>query len=420
MKLRTINNSGPKFSEKKFEKRLIIIFLIQFTEVLGFSSVMPIIPFLGLSLGLDAFQIGLILSIFSICQLFASPITGKLSDKYGRKPLLLFSQTSTLIGFILLGLSTNVWILITARLVDGLLGSNMTVSQAYISDVTNPKYRTKTFGYSSAVFGAGLIFGPVIGGLLLSINFAAPFFFAAGICVISIILVLILLPESLKKREEKLEFKIGDILPIKEAKFFFKSTLIRGLLLVFFIYNFGFFLFISTSALFAEMQISATAQQVSFYMAWLGLLRVIFQSVLINPLLKKISENKLLAIGVSSMIFTMIFLIFSNTIWIVYIPFAFLAFGTGVTRPILTSKLTHTVESEETGSLLGVSNSLTSIGQIIAPILGGIMLQFLFTQILPITSAIIFTLIIILWKWMIITPVEEENEFLIKEEIIDY
>jgi MFS family permease len=196
--------------------------------------------------------------------------------------------------------------------------------------------------------------------------------------------------------------------------------LIRGLLLVFFIYNFGFFLFISTSALFAEMQISATAQQVSFYMAWLGLLRVIFQSVLINPLLKKISENKLLAIGVSSMIFTMIFLIFSNTIWIVYIPFAFLAFGTGVTRPILTSKLTHTVKSEETGSLLGVSNSLTSIGQIIAPILGGIMLQFLFTQILPITSAIIFTLIIILWKWMIITPVEEENEFLIKEEIIDY
>ena len=123
---------------------------------------MPLIPILGIELGLDAFQVGLILSIFSLCQLFASPITGKLSDRYGRKPLLIFSQTSTLVGFLLLGIATNVWILVAARLVDGLLGSNMTVTQAYISDVTTPKQRTKIYGYSSAVFGAGLIFGPVL------------------------------------------------------------------------------------------------------------------------------------------------------------------------------------------------------------------------------------------------------------------
>jgi len=368
--------------------------------------VLPIIPFLGLSLGLNALEIGLILSIFSICQLFASPITGKLSDRYGRKPLLLFSQTSTFIGFILLGLASNVWILIAARLVDGLLGSNMTVSQAYISDVTNPNYRTKTFGYSSAVFGAGLIFGPVIGGLLLSINFSVPFFFAAGISLLSIILVFILLPESLKRREDKLEFKFGDIIPIKEAKYFFKSAAIRGLILIFFIYNFGFFVFINTFPLFAEMQINATPQQVSFYMAWIGVLRVIFQSVLINPILKKLSENKTLIIGIFAMVFAMIFLIFSTSYWIVYLPFSFLAFGTGVARPILTSKLTNTVKREETGSLLGVNNSLTSIGQIITPILGGIMLQFLSTQILPTISGAIFFLIILLWKRMIISPIK--------------
>jgi DHA1 family tetracycline resistance protein-like MFS transporter len=407
----------PKFSEKKFEKRLIIIFIIQFTEVLGFSSVIPIIPFLGLSLGLNALEIGLILSIFSICQLFASPITGKLSDRYGRKPLLLFSQTSTLIGFILLGLATNVWILIAARLVDGLLGSNMTVSQAYISDVTNPNHRTKTFGYSSAVFGAGLIFGPVIGGLLLSINFSAPFFFAAGICLLSIILVFIFLPESLKRREDKLKFKFGDIIPIKEAKYFFKSALIRGLIVVFFIYNFGFMLFINSFPLFAEMQINATPQQVSFYMAWIGVLRVIFQSVLINPILKKFGENKTLVFGVFAMIFAMIFLIFSTFYWIVYLPFFFFAFGTGVARPILTSKLTNTVKREETGSLLGVNNSLTSIGQIITPILGGTVLQFLTTQTLPIISATIFILIIILWNWMIISPIKEIKEPIIETKI---
>ncbi|MGB5912139.1 MAG: MFS transporter [Promethearchaeia archaeon] len=395
--------------------------MIQFTEVLGFSSVMPIIPFLGLSLGLNAFQVGLVLSIFSLCQLFASPITGKLSDRFGRKPLLLFSQTSTLIGFILLGLANNVWILVAARLVDGLLGSNMTVSQAYISDVTDPKYRTKIYGYSSAVFGAGLIFGPVIGGLLLSINFSAPFFFAAGVSLLSIILVLAFLPESLTKKEEKLDFKFGDIFPTKETKRFFKSAKIRGILVVYFIYNFGFFLFITTFALFAANQINVTPQEVSFYMAWIGVLRVLFQSVLINPLVKKVSENKTLAIGVFTMILAMAILIFSTSYWIVYLPFFFLAFGTGVARPILTSKLTKTVKREETGSVLGVNNALTSIGQIISPILGGLLLQFLPTQMLPYLSAVIFGIIFLIWEWAFVNSVQKEKGQVkeLKEQVIN-
>ncbi len=378
---------------------------------------MPIIPFLGISLGLNAFQVGLVLSIFSLCQLFASPITGKLSDKYGRKPLLLFSQTSTLIGFFLLGIAGNVWILVAARLVDGLLGSNMTVAQAYISDVTNPKYRTKTFGYSSAVFGAGLIFGPVIGGILSTINYSVPMFFAAGVSLLSIILVLIFLPESLNKREReiKLDFKFGDIIPIKEAKRFFKTAKIRGTLLVFFIYNFGFFLFISTFALLAEKQFNVTVLEVSFYMAWIGVLRVIFQSALINPLLKKLSENTTLRLGIFAMIFTMTFLIFSTSYWIVYIPISFLAFGSGVVRPILTSKLTKAVKKEETGSLLGVNNALGSIGQIITPILGGLILQFLPTQTLPLSSAVIFALIFLIWRWAFVNSTQSEKNQTSKE-----
>jgi len=384
---------------------------------------MPIIPFLGVSLGLNEFQVGIILSIFSICQLFASPITGKLSDRYGRKPLLLFSQSSTLIGFFLLGIANNVWILVAARLVDGLLGSNMTVAQAYISDVTNPKYRTKTFGYSSAVFGAALVFGPVIGGILSTINYSVPMFFAAGISLLSIILVLLFLPESLdkKEREIKLNFKFGDIIPIKETKKFFKSAKIRGTLMVFFLYTLAFFLFITQFALFAKKQINVTVQELSFYMAWIGILRVIFQSVLINPLLKKLGENTTLKLGVFAMIFTMGFLIFSTNYWIVYIPISFLAFGSGVIRPILTSKLTKTVKREETGSLLGVNNALISIGQIITPILGGLILIFLPSQMLPFFSAVIFALIFVIWRWAFVKPFQSEKQQSIesKEQIIN-
>ena len=118
------------------------------------------------------------------------------------------------------------------------------------------------------------------------------FFFAAGVSFLSIILVLIFLPESLTKKEEKLDFKFGDIFPAKETKRFFKSANIRGILVVFFIYNFGFFLFITTFALFAANQINVSPQEVSFYMAWIGVLRVLFQSVLINPLVKKVSDLK--------------------------------------------------------------------------------------------------------------------------------
>ena len=393
--------------------------MIQFTEILGFSSVMPLIPILGLNLGLNTYEVGLVLSIFSLCQLFASPITGKLSDRFGRKPLLLFSQTSTLIGFLLLGFANNVWILIAARFVDGLLGSNMTVSQAYISDVTDPKYRTKTYGYSSAVFGAGLIFGPVIGSVLLIVSFSAPFFFAAGVSLLSIILVIIFLPESLTKKENKLAFKFGDIIPIKEAIRFFRSAKIRGILITFFIYSFGFFLFISTFSIFTTNQIHTTPQELTLYMAWIGVLRVILQSVLINPILKKVSENRTLKLGIYAMIFTFAFLIFSTNFWIVFIPISFLAFGTGVARPILTSKLTKSVKREETGSILGVNNALSSIAQIITPILGGIILLSPYTPILPIISAVIFILILVLWRWLIVKPAKEDKELLIetKEQV---
>ena len=401
------NSSNSKKPKEKLDKRILIIFLIIFTEVLGFSIVLPVLPFLALSLGLNVFQIGLILSIFSLCQLFASPITGKLSDRYGRKPLLIISQISTFIGFILLGLANAVWILILARLVDGLLGSNMTVSQAYISDVSEPKNRTKVYGYSSAVFGAGLIIGPLIGGILSTIDYSTPMFFAAGICFVSILLVVIFLPESLTEREESVKVTFNDIIPIEDAKRFLKDPKIRGLLIIFLFYNFGFMLFISTFALFSKMQINVTAQEVGFFMAWIGVLRVLFQTLLISPLQNKFGENKILRIGVFSMITFFTLIIFTTTFLFAFIPLMFLAFGTGICRPVLTSKLANSVEREETGSLLGVNNAFSSIAQIITPILGGAILFYLSPQILPAISATCFILILVFWSWGI--PKEEPS-----------
>ncbi|MFX1311808.1 MAG: MFS transporter [Promethearchaeota archaeon] len=394
--------------KNKFDKHLIIIFIIMFTEILGFSMVLPIIPFLALSLGLNRLQVGLVVALFSISQLFASPITGKLSDRFGRKPILIVSQISTFIGFLLLGFADVVWLLIAARLIDGLIGSNMTVSQAYISDVSEPQNRTKVYGYSSAVFGAGLIFGPVIGGTLSIFSYSTPMFFAAGVCLISIILVIIFLPESLESKAEKFQLKFNDIIPINEAKRFLKDSTIRNLILIFFTYNFGFMIFISSFALFSEKQLSVTAFEVGFFMAWIGILRVIFQSIFISPLQKKFGENLILGIGVIAMIISMTLLIFSRYYFFVFIPLTFLAFGTGVCRPILMSKLTQKVKRVETGSLLGVNNAFASVAQIVTQILGGALIEYLPSQIIPLLSSIIFILLFLQWRYIvIITPTDE-------------
>ena len=392
------NQKNDRADDFVFDKRLYIIFLISFTEVLGFSMVLPLIPFLGQELGLTLSQIGLIISVFSICQLFASPITGKLSDHFGRKPLFILSQISTFVGFVFLGFATTILLLIAARLIDGLLGSNMTVSQAYISDITEPKHRTRVYSYSSGVFGAGLIFGPFIGGILSTINYSVPMFFAAAITLISIVLVILFLPETIPKKTEKISLSLNDVIPVDDVKHFVRNYHIRSRLLMFFIYTMAFFLFISNLSLLGIAQFHITAEQVSFYMVWIGLIRVSVQTVLISRILRLFGENHVLLIGVFSMIISMVTLVFSTEYLFVFVPLVFLAFGTGVGRPILTSRLTNSVTQKETGAILGVNNALTSVAQIIAPIFGGFIIEYLAPQTLPLLSAIIFTLLILFLK----------------------
>ena len=388
-------NEAHEADDFAFDKRLYVIFLIIFTEVLGFSMVLPLIPYLGLSLGLTPIEIGLIVSVFSFCQLFASPITGKLSDRFGRKPLFLLSQLSTLAGFLLLGFATTAILLIVARLTDGLLGSNMTVSQAYISDITEPRHRTRVYGYSSGVFGAGLIFGPFIGGVLSRIDYSVPMFFAAAVTLVSIVLVLLFLPETVTEKPDKLSLGFDDVIPVNDVKRFAKTPNVRNSLLMLFIYNAAFFLFISNFGLLAEAQFHVGADQVGFYMAWIGILRVIIQTFLIARILRALTEESMLKTGIVSMAVAMVTLALSTDPLVVYVPLIFLAYGTGVSRPILTSKLTNSVTQRETATVLGVNNSLQSIGQIVTPIAGGFIIQYLPSQTLPLLSALFFLSLIL-------------------------
>jgi len=170
---------------------------------------------------------------------------------------------------------------------------------------------------------------------------------------------------------------------------------VRNILSMFFIYNIAFFLFISNLALLAEAQFHVAADQVSFYMAWIGIIRVIIQTVLIARILRALTENRLLLTGIFFMVISMVTLAFSAEYLFVFVPLIFLAYGTGVSRPILTSQLTTSVTQKETATILGVNNSLNSVAQIITPILGGFIIEYLPSQTLPLLSAIIFASLIL-------------------------
>ena len=196
-------------------KEFFTILLIIFTEVLGWSLILPFLPFLATDLGASPFIVGFIIASFAFCQFISSPIIGKLSDRYGRKPLLLISQFSTVVGFTLLALANSLFIILLSRVIDGLLGSNMTLSRAYLGDIIrneDQKKQTKLFGYMSTVFGLGFFIGPAMGGYLATIDYSIPSFLAAGISVLTLFMVFFLLEETVTNSKTGLGISLNEIL----------------------------------------------------------------------------------------------------------------------------------------------------------------------------------------------------------------
>lgn len=227
--------------------------------------------------------------------------------------------------------------------------------------------------------------------MLSRIDYSVPMFFAAAVTLVSIVLVLLFLPETITEKTEKLSLGFNDIIPFNDVKRFMKTSNVRNVLFMLFIYNAAFFLFISNFGLLAEAQFHVGADQVGFYTAWIGIIRVAIQTFLIARILRTMSEGSILKMGIVAMAVSMVILAFSTDYLFVFVPLIFLAYGTGVSRPILTSTLTNSVTKKETATILGVNNSLTSVAQILTPIVGGFIIQYLPSQTLLILSALFFS-----------------------------
>jgi len=369
----------------KLSRELLIILVIQITEVLGFSLILPFLPFYAQSLGASPLVVASILSLFSLFQFVSAPILGRLSDIYGRKPLLIASQISTFISFLILGKASTLTMIFVSRAVDGLLGSNFTIAQAYISDVSKKKDRSKAFGISGMAFGIGFLIGPAIGGFLSRFGFSVPAFAAAGVSGLTILATAFFLPETISRKTGKIKIKLIDWSVF--TKYLSNKKTARGLW-QFLSYIMTHVVWTSNFALYADRKLGFKAQDVGFVLAYIGLISIIFRGFLLPKLIDQYGERQLKKMSVLAIMLGLLGLMGATNFWWLLPAISLFALGNGLARPLMMGSISRSVKANEQGAVIGVANSLGSLAQIAGPLIGGYLLTNFFPESVMLISMV--------------------------------
>jgi MFS transporter, DHA1 family, tetracycline resistance protein len=357
-------------------KTLFSIILIVFIDLLGFSFILPLLPYFAKTLNASDTQIGLLVAAYAAAQLIGAPILGRLSDRYGRRPLLLISIGGTFIGFIMLAFAHSLWMLFVARIVDGLTAGNISIAQAYISDVTDAKNRSKGLGMIGAAFGMGFIIGPAVGGALSQFGYAVPAFAAAALSFTNLLLVALWLPESLSAAR-RAEISNSHRKTLSPVALFdaLKRPLVGPLLHTRFFFGLAFSIFQTIFSLYALERFNINAQNTGFVLAYVGILSVITQGFLIGRLTARFSETRLILWASIGMTLGLIGWALSPNLAVLLIVMAPTSFSAGILNTVINGAISKAVPPYEIGGMLGLASSLEAFTRVIAPTIGGVMLD---------------------------------------------
>jgi len=356
-------------------KRLFSIILIVFIDLLGFSLILPLLPYYAQTFKASQTVTGLLIASYAVMQLIGAPILGRLSDRFGRRPILLISVLGTFIGFLLLGFANALWILFASRIIDGLTGGNLSIAQAYISDVTDEKNRSKGLGMIGAAFGLGFIIGPVTGGLLSQWGYAVPAFAAAAISLINLILIYAWLPESLTQEKRSQMTEKRPAVTLQALLVAFKRPFTGSLLITRFFFGLAFAIFQTIFSLYGLAKFNLTARDTGFILTYVGILSVVVQGFLVGRLTGWFREDVLIVASVVLMGISLLGWALTPSVFWLYVVMTPTALAGGLLNTLLSSTLTKAVASQEIGGILGLSTAVESSTRIFAPILGGILLQ---------------------------------------------
>ena len=351
---------------------LLIIFITVFIDLIGFGIVIPVLPYYveGTQFNASPRTVGLLFASYSVMQLIFSPILGKLSDRYGRRPILLISLIGTGIGFLILGFATTLWMLFLGRIIDGISGGNISTAQAYIADVTTPENRAKGMGLIGAAFGLGFVFGPAIGGVLSRWGIHVPFLFAAGLAFTNAILLYFLLPETVTpEHPARTSSAVGRWTQLGDA---LKQSRLALILLIYFLFVVAFSVMTTTFSLFTMYRFGYDAHETGWLFVFVGIIGAIIQGGLIGRLVKRFGELPLVVTGAllfSASLFAIPFTgPYTGLVTLLIVGGTF-SVGNSLSMPALTSLASKSVGRKEQGVVLGVTQSVASLSRTVGPLI---------------------------------------------------
>ena len=346
---------------------LAVIFFTVFLDLLGFGLVIPILPLYAKTMHASDVQIGLLLAIYSVMQLFFSPILGRLSDRAGRRPILLISILGSCGSQLGYALAPSFPWLVAARAFAGLCGANVTAAQAYIADVTDVHERAAGMGLLGSAMGLGFVFGPTLGGLLGQKSPTLPFFVASSLAALNLILALIILKEP-RPAHERTQARTLTLAGLGRAV---SLPNLRTLMLLFFVVTFGFANLEGTFSLDLERQFGYGRRETSYLFAYIGVLMVLVQGVFVRRLAPRVGERNLIIAGTLLMGggFLMQVLI-GSSVPLLFVAMAVVAIGNGLNTPSLSSLISRAASGDHQGGVLGVAQACGALARIVGPIVG--------------------------------------------------
>jgi DHA1 family tetracycline resistance protein-like MFS transporter len=376
------NDEGD--NEKFFTTPLIIIFVTVFIDLIGFGMVIPILPYYANTPPFNAtpLEIGFLVGTYSLMQFFFSPVLGRLSDRYGRRPILFISLLGSAVGYLVMGLAGTLFVVFLGRIIGGITGANISTAQAYVADVTTKRQRAKGMGLFGAAFGLGFILGPALAGVMSKFGIHVPFFFAAGLSLVNAIALLIILPESIKPGKASVEKKVGRMHDLLDS---FKNKEFREINIIYFLLVTAFSIMTYAFVLYTAFRFSYTPEENGYLFAYIGFFAIIGQGVLFNRLVERFGESALIVAGCLLMVISLFSVPLigpqSGGLIALLVGTAILAFGNAFASPGLTSLASKTAGEHEQGSAMGILQSGASLARVIGPVIGGILLNNAFNTI---------------------------------------
>jgi len=371
----TLAETGSETTEKFLTRPLLIIFLTIFIDLVGFGIVIPLLPFYAEQMQATPFDIGILVSSYSLMQFIFSPVWGNLSDRYGRRPILFFTIIGSSIGYWIIGFANILWMLYVGRIFAGIMAGNLSTAQAYIADVTSRENRAKGMGLFGMAFGLGFILGPALAGVLSRFGTHVPFLVAASMSLCNAILLYFILPESRKPNAEatRRRSRFADLAEaLRDKKF--------GLITVeYFLVIMAFAIMTTAFAYYMMVKFNYNEEKTGYLLAYVGFLSALIQGGMFGRLANKYGEAVLVAFG-SLVLVVSLFLvpyigIGSGGLTVLLLGMAGFSLGNSIASPALTSLASKTASEEEQGKSFGIMQSAASLGRVIGPLLCGFLLN---------------------------------------------